>query len=165
MNIYPNCPGIDRMISELGKKFAFVNIFHGSDNKTYNDSFFTSLRIHCRRRTGQQPEKITKLGKKDHAHPGQLTYAHWVNCILDLRAIIRRYGLIPKLSNDRNLKEMFPRLSAIVDHFKAKDKNKTKQPCNDVIQCFFVPETTDFLELYLCAYLTNSHSTTNLRPS
>ena len=27
MNIYANCPGIDRMISELGKKIHFVNIF------------------------------------------------------------------------------------------------------------------------------------------
>ena len=165
MNIYANCPGIGRMISELGKKIAFVNNFHGSDNKTYNYSFFTSLLIHCRRRAGQQSEKLTKSGKKYHSYPSQLTYAHWVNCILDSRAIIRRHDLIPELSNDSNLKEMFPPLSAIVDHFKAKDKTKTKQPCNDVIQCFFVPGKTDFLELYLYAYLTNSHSTTNLRPS
>ena len=114
-----------------------VNIFHGSDNKTYNDSFFTSLFIHCRRRTSQQSEKVNKVRQKDHAHPGQLTYAHWVNSILDSRAIIRRHGLIPELSNDSNLKEMFPPLSAIVDQFKANDKTKTKQPCNDVIQCFF----------------------------
>ena len=52
-------------------------------------------------------------------------------------AIIRSHGLIPELSNDSNLKDMFPPLSAIVDHFKANDKTKTKQPCNDVIQCFF----------------------------
>ena len=82
-------------------------------------------------------KKLTKAGKKDHAHPGQLTYAHWVNCIFDSRIIIRRHGLILELSNDSNLKDMFPPLSAIVDHFKSKDKKKTKQPCNDVIQCFF----------------------------
>ena len=27
MNIYANCPGTDRMVSELGKKMHFVNIF------------------------------------------------------------------------------------------------------------------------------------------
>ena len=82
-------------------------------------------------------KKLTKSGKKDHAHPVQLTYAHWVNSILDSRAIIRRHGLIPELSNDSDLKEMFPPLSATVDQFKANYKTKTKQPCNDVIQCFF----------------------------
>lgn len=109
--------------------------------------------------------KNDEIQKKDHAHPGQLTYAHWVNCILDSRAIVRRHGLIPELSNASNLKEMFPPLSAIADHFKAKDKTKTKQACNDIIQCFYVPGKTDFLELYMYAYLSNSHSTTNLRPS
>ena len=111
-------------------------------------------------------KKLTKSSKKDHAHPGQLTYAHWVNSILDSRAIIRRHGLIPQLSNDSDLKDIFPPLSAIVDQFKAKDKTKTKQSCNNVIQCFFfISGKTNFLELYLYAHLTNSHSTTNPRPS
>ena len=62
MNIYANCPGTDRMISELGKTFAFCKYyFHGSHNKTYKDSFFTSFLVHCRRRTSQQSEEINKI--------------------------------------------------------------------------------------------------------
>ena len=65
MNIYANCPGTDRMISELGKKFAFCKYyFHGSHNKTYKDSFFTSFLVHCRRRTSQQSEEINKIRQK-----------------------------------------------------------------------------------------------------
>ena len=65
MNIYAHCPGIDRMISELGKKIAFCKYyFHGSHNKTYKDSFFTSFLVHCRRRTSQQSEEINKIRKK-----------------------------------------------------------------------------------------------------
>ena len=65
MNIYANCPGIDRMISELGKNFAFCKYyFHGSHNKTYNDYFFTSLLVNCQRRTSQQSEEINKIRQK-----------------------------------------------------------------------------------------------------
>ena len=64
MNIYANNPGIDRMISDLGKKLHFVIFFHGSDNNTYIDSLFTSLLVHCRRRTSQQSEKVKKSQAK-----------------------------------------------------------------------------------------------------
>ena len=65
MNIYANCPGTDKMISELGKKIAFCKYyFHGSHNKTYKDSFFTSFLVHCRRRTSQQSEEINKIRQK-----------------------------------------------------------------------------------------------------
>ena len=82
-------------------------------------------------------KKITKVGKKDLAHSGQLAYVYWINCVLDSAAIIGRHGLIPELSNDVHLKELFPPVSVIVDHFKAKDKTQTKQQCNDVVQHLF----------------------------
>ena len=40
---------------------------------------------------------------------------------------------------------MFPPLSAIADHFKAKDTTATKQACNDVIQHFFCSGKTSLL--------------------
>ena len=65
MNIYANCPGTDKMISELGKKFTFCKYyFHGSHNKTYKYSFFTSFLVHCRRRISQQSEEANKIRKK-----------------------------------------------------------------------------------------------------
>ena len=65
MNIYANCPGTDKMISELGKKFAFCKYyFHGSHNKTYKYSFFTSFLVHCRRRISQQSEEANKIRQK-----------------------------------------------------------------------------------------------------
>ncbi len=63
-------------------------------------------------------------------------YTHWINCINDSKTINSRHGLIPELINKSALKEMFPPLSAIADHFKAKDKTKTKQAYNDVAQHF-----------------------------
>ena len=83
-------------------------------------------------------KKLTKCGKKkDHAHPGQLTYVHWINSIRDSQLMIRRHGLIPEPSNDSNLRDMFPPLSAIIDQFNASDKTVTKQACNNVVQFFF----------------------------
>ena len=81
--------------------------------------------------------KLTKSGKKDHAHHGQLAYAHWMNAIQDSVALIRRHGLIPDISDDSNLKDILPPLSTLVDHFRANDKTVTKQACTDVIQCYF----------------------------
>ena len=40
------------------------------------------------------------------------------------------------------LKQMFPLLSTIVNHFKEKDKTKTKQACNEVTQFFFVSKAS-----------------------
>ena len=64
MNVYANFPGTDRIVSELGLKNHFVNIFHSSNNKTYSDSFFPSLLVHCQRRTRKQSKKIQKLAKR-----------------------------------------------------------------------------------------------------
>ena len=82
-------------------------------------------------------KKLTKFGKNDQAHAGQLSYLHWMNAIHDSVGIIRRHGLIPDISNDSNLKDIFPPLSTLVDHFKANDKTMTKQACIDVIHCYF----------------------------
>ena len=82
-------------------------------------------------------KKITKACKKYLAHSGQLAYVYWINCVLDSATIIGRHGLIPEPSNDVHLKELFPPVSVIVDHFKAKDKTQTKQQCNDVVQHLF----------------------------
>ncbi len=82
-------------------------------------------------------KKLTKTAKKEYAHPSQQMYTDWINCINDSKPIIRRHGLIPELNNKSALKEMFPPLSTIADHFQAKDKTKTKQACNDVAQHFF----------------------------
>ena len=82
-------------------------------------------------------KKLTKQGKKDHANPNQLYYTHWINCIQDSKTIIRKHGLIPDLRSESELKKMFPPLSAIARHFKARDTTVTKQACNDVIQHFF----------------------------
>ena len=82
-------------------------------------------------------KKLTKFGKNDQAHAGQLSYLHWMNAIHDSVAIIRRHGLVPDISNDSNLKDIFPPLSTLVDHFKANDKTMTKQACIDVIHCYF----------------------------
>ena len=84
-------------------------------------------------------KKLSKSNfkKKDHTHPGQLAYVHWINAVRDSMLIIRRHGLIPEPSNGNNLKDMFPPLSAIVDQFKANNKTVTKQSCNDVVQFFF----------------------------
>ena len=41
-------------------------------------------------------KKLTST-KKDHVHPGQLTYVHWINCINDSRSLIKQYGLIPEI--------------------------------------------------------------------
>ena len=65
VNIYANCPGTDKMISELGKKFTFCKYyFHGSHNKTYKYSFFTSFLVPCRRRISQQSEEANKIRQK-----------------------------------------------------------------------------------------------------
>ena len=82
-------------------------------------------------------KRITKVSKKDLAHSGQLAYVCWINSVLDSAAIIGRHSLIPEPSNDDHLKELFPPVSVIVDHFKAKDKTQTKQKCNDVVQRLF----------------------------
>ena len=71
--------------------------------------------------------KLTKAGKNDYAHPGQLTYVHWRNCINESRNIIRQYGLIPELRCKDELKKMFPPMSAIYDHFEARDTTDTNQ--------------------------------------
>ena len=166
MNIYANCPGTDRMINELGKIFAFCKYFFMAQTTILTVNFLSACLYIADTELANYPKKVTKSGKKDHVHPGQLSCIYWMNCTLDSRAIIGRHGLIPKPSNDINLKELFPPLSVIVDHFKAKDKTQTKQQCNDVVQRIFLFwEKTDFLELHLYAYLTNSHSTTNLGPS
>ena len=41
-------------------------------------------------------KKLTST-KKDHVHPGQLTYVHWINCVNDSRSIIKQYGLMPEI--------------------------------------------------------------------
>lgn len=65
MNIYANYPWTDKMISELGKKIVFCEYyFHGSHNKTYKDSYFTSFRVHHRHRISQQSEETNKIRQK-----------------------------------------------------------------------------------------------------
>ena len=81
--------------------------------------------------------KLTKVGKKDQAHSGQLTYVHWINCVNDSRSIIRQYGLMPEIKKSDDLKNMFPPMSIIYDHFEARDKATTKQACIEVTQYFF----------------------------
>ena len=82
-------------------------------------------------------KKLTKVGKKDQVHSGQLTYVHWINCVNDSRSIIRQYGLMPEVKKRDELKKMFPPMSVIYDHFEARDTGLTKQACNAVTQHFF----------------------------
>ena len=74
------------------------------------------------------------------AYLNKLKLRDWPNSIVDLAE--------GKTIEDENM-------SAIADHFKAKDKTKTKtkQACNDVAQHFFLPGEQHFLELNLGAYL------------
>ena len=84
-------------------------------------------------------KKLSKSNfkKKDHTHPGQLAYVHWINAVRDSMLIIRRHGLIPEQGNYKHLRYMFPPLSAIIDHFNSKDKTVKRQACNEVVQFFF----------------------------
>ena len=114
-------------------------------------------------------KKLSKSNfkKKDHTHPGQLAYVHWINAVRDSMLIIRRHGLIPEQGNYKHLRHMFPPLSAIIDHFNSKDKTVKRQACNEVVQFFFSSKKKkeDFLELWLHASLANRHSTMNLGAS
>ena len=83
-------------------------------------------------------KKLTKANKKDYAHTGHLTYVLWTNCINESRYIIRKYGLTQDLKHKVDLEKMFLPISAIDDHFKAKDTTATKKVCNEVIQHFFL---------------------------
>lgn len=41
-------------------------------------------------------KKLTST-KKDHVHPGQLLYVHWINSVNESRSLIKQYGLIPEI--------------------------------------------------------------------
>ena len=139
MNIDANCPGTDRIASKLGRKCTFCKYFFMAQTTrlTVILSFLAYLYI-ADADLANNLKKITKVGKKDLAHSGQLAYVYWINSVLDSAVIIGRHGLIPEPSNDDHLKELFPPVSVIVDHFKAKDKTQTKQQCNDVVQRIFL---------------------------
>ena len=80
--------------------------------------------------------KLTKP-KKDQAHPGQLTYVHWINCINDSRSIIRQYGLMPEIKNSDDLKDMFPPMSTIYDYLEATNGGDAKHECTAVAQHYY----------------------------
>lgn len=67
--------------------------------------------------------------KKDKAHPGQTEFTHWMNCINDSSAIIRRYGLTPTIKARETVKKMIPDLLVFSDHFETKNKARTKYEC------------------------------------
>ena len=73
--------------------------------------------------------KLTKASKNDQAHPGQLVYVHWINCVNDSKSIIRQCGLMPGIKKSDDLKDMFPPMSVIYDYFEARDGGDTKQAC------------------------------------
>ena len=81
--------------------------------------------------------KLTKATKNDQAHPGQLVYVHWINCVNDSRSIIRQYGLMPDIKKSDDLKDMFPPMSIIYDYLGATNGGDAKQACNGVTQHFF----------------------------
>ena len=67
--------------------------------------------------------KATK-NKGDNAHPGQVEYTHWINCVGDSSAIIRKHGILPVLKKEDTLKLIIPGLAAINDHFNCTPQNK-----------------------------------------
>ena len=73
-------------------------------------------------------KKATK-SKEDKAHPGQVEYTHWINCIADSSAIMRWYGLTPIIKERETVEQMIPELTVFIDHFNAQDKTTTKAAC------------------------------------
>ena len=84
----------------------------------------------------QQSKKTTK-SKDDKAHPGQLEYTHWINCINDSSAIMRWYGLAPFVKGMETVKQMIPDLQTLVKHFIAQNKDMTKVKCTDLASNMF----------------------------
>ena len=77
------------------------------------------------------------MSKLDYAHPGQCLYAHWINCIIDSKTIIRRNGLSPMIKRLDATKEILPGLGVIVEHFNAQDKADTKHDCAMIAKNMF----------------------------
>ena len=71
-------------------------------------------------------KKATK-SKEDKAHPGQLEYTHWINCIAESSAIMRRYGLAPILKKRTPEQQLIPDLRVLVQNFDAQNKTNTKE--------------------------------------
>ena len=65
MNIYANNPGIDRMISELGKKIHFVNIsFTDQITRLTTILLFSACLYIADAELANNLKKLTKSGKK-----------------------------------------------------------------------------------------------------
>ena len=82
--------------------------------------------------------KATK-NKGNNAHPGQVEYTHWINCVGDSSAIVRKHGILPVLKKEDTLKLIIPGLAAINDHFNCTPQNKatTKAACMEVVKNLF----------------------------
>ena len=87
-------------------------------------------------------KKLTSTKKKDHVHPGQLTYVHWINSVNDSKNIIKQHGLIPEIKNDDDLKKMFPPMSHIYDYWETKTCEVAKERCIAVAEHFYSKLTT-----------------------
>ena len=86
-------------------------------------------------------KKLTST-KKDHVHPGQLLYVHWINSVNESRSLIKQYGLIPEIKKRDDLKKMFPPMSHIYDCSETKNDKVAKEMCFAVTDYFYSKLTT-----------------------
>ena len=83
-------------------------------------------------------KKLT-TAKVDKAHPGQLLYVHWINCVNESRSIIKQYGLMPEIKDTEDLLQLLPPMACIYDWIES---GKDKDMCLSVADHFYSKATT-----------------------
>ena len=83
-------------------------------------------------------KKLTSA-KVDKAHPGQLIYVHWINCVNESRSIIKQYGLMPEIKDTEDLIKLFPPMTCIYDWIES---GMEKDMCLSVTDHFYSKVTT-----------------------